>query len=647
MVTVSITTPYGSWPSPITATAATAGSPRLDGAMLRGDEIWWGQSKADEGGRTAVLRRFADGTVEDVLPAPWNARSRVHEYGGGSWTVASDGTLYFVEKTDQRVWALDLAGAQPRPLTPVGTYTRHGGLTLQNGRLFAVREIEGGDERPRRAIIEIALDSASDVDSDSAVTVVADGSDFLAQPALSPDGQRLAWVAWDHPDMPWDRSRILVAPCDRSHAPIALTSGETSALQPLWIDASTLLYLDDASGRWNIWHTTIDDRRAPFNTGESDSDTGGGLWVLGVRWYGAFADGRVLAIRTHGDDELVVIGQDGIARPVRIPARTRLVIEHISGDRALVSGAAPGGSGIWLVTAEGAVTLVAGGPGTVEAAWLPTPRAITVDGPHGEVHAYAYPPTHPDAHAPVDELAPYVVLVHGGPTAHVGGVADARTAYFTSRGIGVLDVNYGGSTGYGRAYRERLKGQWGVVDVDDVAAAASGLASAGLADPHRLAIAGGSAGGWTVLAALVRTDVFGAGISRYGIGDARTLAEDTHDFESRYLDGLIGPLPEAEAVYVERSPLTYPERFRVPMLLLQGEEDAVVPPAQAEAIRDTLRRQGVPHAYVLYPGEGHGFRSAATMAHALESELAFLGQVFGFATPGVPPLELEVGSPAT
>ena len=305
----------------------------------------------------------------------------------------------------------------------------------------------------------------------------------------------------------------------------------------------------------------------------------------------------------------------------------------------LVSGAGTGGSGLWLVTADGVIDPVVVGAAP-DAEWMPVGRAVTFAGPHGDVHAFDYAPTNPGASGPAGELPPYVVFVHGGPTAHVGGVADAKTAFLTSRGIGVLDVNYGGSTGYGRAYRERLRGQWGIVDVDDVAAAASGLIDAGLADPARIAIEGGSAGGWTVLGALVRTDVFAAGISRYGVGDARALAADTHDFESRYLDGLIGPLPEAEELYLDRSPLGHSDRFRAPTLLLQGSEDAVVPPSQAEAIRDALAARGVPHAYVLYEGEGHGFRRAETMVDALEKELAFLGAVFGFDPPGIPPLSL-------
>ena len=324
-----------------------------------------------------------------------------------------------------------------------------------------------------------------------------------------------------------------------------------------------------------------------------------------------------------------------------MPVRARAVIEDVHGDRVIVTGSAPGVTGVWVIEPDGSHELVRGSVSELGESWTPTVRELTVDGAHGPVHAFDHAPTSPTHAAPEGELPPYVVLVHGGPTAHVGGVADSKIVYFTSRGIGVLEVNYGGSTGYGRAYRERLRGQWGIVDVDDVAAAATGLVEEGRADAARVAIEGGSAGGWTVLAALVGTEVFGAGISRYGVGDARTLATDTHDFEARYLDGLIGPLPEAEALYLERSPLGRTEGFRVPVLLLQGDEDAVVPPTQAEAIRDALRSRGIPHAYVLYEGEGHGFRKAETIVHSLESELAFLGQVFGFETPGVPPVDLD------
>ncbi|GAA3034834.1 S9 family peptidase [Microbacterium dextranolyticum] len=631
--------PFGSWPSPLSAQWASSAAPRFEGAAFVGDEIWWGESLPAEGGRTTVRRRTAAGTVDTVLPSPWSARSRVHEYGGGAWTATETGILLFVEKTDQRVWALGPDGV-PRALTPEDPAARYGGLRRRHGALLAVLE-RGTDGIPHRAIVRIAIEGP-----EPRVTELVSGSDFVAQPDLSPDGTRLAWVAWDHPHMPWERTEVRVGVIENGRVADAraVTSGETSALQPTWRTDDELVVIDEPTGRWNLWSVEVGADDGPSATlhplAPADADTGGGLWVLGQRWYGLLGEGRLAAIRTNGTDALVIVDSDGTVTQVALPASSRLAIDDARPGAVLVSGAGRQGTGIWLVTADGEVARVAGAD-SPEADWMPVGRPVTFAGPHGEVHAYDFAPTHPDVRAPEGELPPYVVFVHGGPTAHVGGIADAKTAFFTSRGIGVLDVNYGGSTGYGRAYRERLDGQWGIVDVDDVAAAASGLASAGRADEDRLAIEGGSAGGWTVLGALVRTDVFRAGISRYGVGDARALAEDTHDFEAHYLDGLIGPLPDAEALYVERSPLSHPDRLRAPMLILQGSDDAVVPPAQAEAIRDALATRHVPHAYVLYDGEGHGFRRAESIVDALEKEVAFLGAVFGFDTPGIPPLPLD------
>lgn len=630
-----VTLPYGSWPSPLSASAAAASAPRFEGAAFVGDEVWWGESIAAEGGRTAVCRRSGAGEVADVLPAPWNARSRVHEYGGGAWTADPGGRLFFVEKADQRIWALQ-PGAEPVPLTSDAGDVRYGGLRWQAGTLLAVREehAEAGASTPRRSIVSVSPEGQ--------VRELAAGSDFVAQPALSPDGRHLAWIAWNHPDMPWDRTELRVGRIgDGAVAEwTVVSSGATAALQPEWEDERTLLYVDDPSGRWNVFRVTLGSD--PVVVSAAPADTGGPLWVLGSRWYAPVGDGRLVALRTQGSDEAVVLDADGTAHALDVPVRSRALIEDAARGHVLISGSAPGVTGIWSVdVASGAVELVRGGGFEGGRHWLPDGRAVTFAGPHGPVHAFDFPPTHPDAVAPDGELPPYLVWVHGGPTAHVGGVADAKIAYFTSRGIGVLDVNYGGSTGYGRDYRERLRGQWGVVDVDDVVAAASGLVAEGGADPAHLAIEGGSAGGWTVLAALVASDVFAAGVSRYGVGDARALAADTHDFEARYLDGLIGPLPEAEELYLQRSPLGRADRFRAPLLLLQGAEDAVVPPAQSEAIRSALASRGVPHAYVLYEGEGHGFRRAETIVHALETELAFLGRVFGFETPDVPAIDLD------
>lgn len=613
---------YGSWPSPFSAASVAASSPRIDGARFVGQEIWWGESVPAEGGRVTV--RSSSGA--EMLPAPWSARSRVHEYGGGAWTADADGVLFFVDAGDQRVYRL-VPGARPVPLTPAGP--SHGGLRLQHGRLLAVRE-DLTASPSNRAIVEVPVDG-SGADDPRAIRVFVQGSAFFAHPALSPDGTRLAWVEWSGARMPWESAHLSILTIDeQTFLPISTAA----ALQPEWVSDTELLYADDPRGRWQLQRLRLGDtalRGEAEEVTSTDADTGYGLWVLGNRWYQPLADGRIVAVRTNGRDEVVEIAVDGSTRTLDIPGDGHVSVDDASGTQVLLSGnSSTTTPGVWCVDldSDDVVTVTGGEP--VDHDWMPPAEPILVEGARGPVHAFAYAPANPEVAAPDGELPPYVVFVHGGPTAHVTGASSAAIAFYTSRGIGVLDVNYGGSTGYGRAYRERLHGQWGIVDVDDVIAAARGLADAGLADPARIAIRGSSAGGWTVLSALVRGGTFAAGISRYGVADLRMLAEHSLGFEEHYITGLVGPLPEAEALYIERSPLTHADRIDVPVLLMQGSDDRVVPPSQSEAIRDALAANGVGHEYVVYPGEGHGFRSGTTIVNALERELAFLGQAFGF-----------------
>ncbi|GAT74833.1 dipeptidyl aminopeptidase/acylaminoacyl-peptidase [Microbacterium sp. HM58-2] len=619
-----MSSPFGSWPSLFTAASVAASAPRIDGARFAGEEIWWGESVPSEGGRVTVR----SSTGREVLPAPWSARSRVHEYGGGAWTADADGTLFFVDAADQRIHRLD-PGSAPVPLTPAGP--AHGGLRLQQGRLLAVRE-DLTFEPHLRAIVEVPTDGSAAEDA-GAVIVIAEDGGFHAHPALSPDGSRVAWVRWGADRMPWDAARLAIRDADGTVSELPARA----ALQPEWTGDDELLYADDPSGRWALHRIRPGSGADAEPVAPADADTGYGLWVLGNRWYQPLADGRIVAVRTNGRDEVVVIAPDGAVSPLAVPCDGHVSVDDVSGSRVLLSG---NGSettpGVWCADLDTAtITTITGGD-RVDAAWMPPARQLVVNGPHGPVHAFAYAPANPEVSPPAGELPPYVVFVHGGPTAHVTGAVSAAVAFYTSRGIGVLDVNYGGSTGYGRAYRERLLGQWGVVDVDDVIAAARGLADAGLADPARLAIRGSSAGGWTVLSALVRGGAFSAGVDRYGVTDLRALAEHSHDFEASYIEGLVGPLPASEALYLERSPLTRVDRIDVPVLILQGADDRVVPPSQSEAIRDALAAHGIDHEYVLYAGEGHGFRRAETIVDALDREIAFLGRVFGF-TPAPAP----------
>ncbi|RKR76560.1 S9 family peptidase [Frondihabitans australicus] len=658
---MTTTAPFGSWTSPITAAALAAGEHPVEGGTWVGDEVWWLERRPSENGRLAVRTQGPDGEPVDVLPAPWSARTRVHEYGGGSWFVTPDRTLVFTEFSDQRLYRLDPGSQEPTPLTPATGSFRFGEIQLHvvdgHSEVVAVREThDETDPSPSaltRDIVAVPLDGSA-ADDAGAIRSIVSGSHFLAYPRFSPDGTRLAWIAWEHPQMPWDGTELRVGTlvADGGGAQElgtvsswkVLAGSETeSVLQPTW-HGDSLLVTADRTGWWNLERVDLDGTRTPLHP--EAAEYGGPLWTLGMAWYRVLGDGRILAVRTLGSDRLELIDPaTGDATPIDLPL-TAIGVGAVNGDRVLVSGGSS--------TLQSGLRVLDLGSGELtdvrlevddfpSADYLPGAREETFPSVDGRVvHAIVHPPHNAEFTAPEGELPPYVAFVHGGPTGRTTAPRDLLTkAYFTSRGIGVVDINYGGSAGYGRAYRDALKLQWGVVDVEDTVAAVRGLADAGLADGARLAIRGGSAGGWTVLASLTSSDVFAAGVSYFGVAELTKFAQDTHDFESRYLDGLIGPLPEAAELYETRAPVNNTAGLTTPVLLLQGLDDPIVPPSQAEMFRDALVAGGIRHAYVAYEGESHGFRKEATIIHATEAELSFYGQILGFEPAGVPVLPLS------
>lgn len=626
--------PYGSWPSPISAADLSASGHPVEGGRFVGDEVWWAEMRPTEGGRTTICR-YEDGAPVSLLPEPYNARTRVHEYGGGAWTVTGDNRIVFAEFSDQRVYITE-PGGEPVPLTPepeVRASVRFGELTTVGDRILAVRETHGENGIVRDIC---AIDLAG-----NGVRSLVSGSDFLAYPRLSPDGSKLAWIAWNHPQMPWDGTELRIADVETGTWETVMGGTEESVLQPEWIDENSLYVISDRTGWWNIYRTGRGEVTPvlPLN-----ADFGAPLWQLGARWFSVLDDGKLLTVRTFGTDTLGVLDPStGELNDIDLAGLTSVSLGGRSGSSVLLkAGGAHSPSGLRqldLTTLE--LTDIRSGLETVpDENYLPQGVQRTFHGAEREVHAIVYAPRNPEYSGLDGELPPYVAFVHGGPTGHVAPALNPVFAYFTSRGIGVVDVNYGGSSGYGREYRNRLRGQWGIVDVEDTVAAVQGLADAGSADPARLAIEGGSAGGWTVLAALTSSDVFACGASYYGVAELEMFVAETHDFESRYIDGLIGPLPEAIDLYRTRAPVNNVDGLSCPVLLLQGLSDPIVPPSQAERFRDALVKKGIPHAYLAYEGESHGFRKLETQVNARESELSFYGQVLGFTPPGIPKLEL-------
>ncbi len=637
---MSILSPYGSWKSPITAELVASSEIGLEQIRLDGDDIYWIERRAQEGGRKVIVRRAKDGGIADVTPAGFNARTRVHEYGGGDYAVL-DGTVIFSNFTDQQLYRQE-RGAAPEPLTAQGALRyADGQIDRRRNFLYCVREDPSAGGEAVNTIVRIDLQSG-------AVAGVAAGNDFYSSPRLSPDGSRLAWLTWNHPNMPWDGTELWIG---QLGADGSITSAEKlaggideSIFQPEWSPDGMLHFVSDRTGWWNLcrWNKNKIEALCPM-----DAEFGQPQWVFGASLYDFATPNRIVCSYTqNGCDSLAVLDVaakklDTIALPFTAISQVRA-----GGNGVIFIGSSPTEASaiisLDLANKEFQI-LRRSRDAAIEAGYLSAPRAIefpTADGL--TAHANFYPPKNRDYAAPEAERPPLIVVSHGGPTSSSSSSLKYSIQYWTSRGIAVLDVNYGGSSGYGRAYRERLNGRWGIVDVDDCVNGARYLAERGAVDGERLTIRGGSAGGYTTLCALTFRDAFKAGASHYGISDLEALAKDTHKFESRYLDRLIGPYPERRDLYIERSPIHFTERLNCAMILFQGLEDKVVPPNQAEKMIEAVRRKKLPVAYLAFEGEQHGFRKAENIRRVLEAELYFYSKVFGFALADpVEPIMIE------
>lgn len=625
------TAPYGSWKSPITSELIVAGTIGLGQVRLDGEHIYWTELRPTEAGRNVVVCRTASGKVSDRTPAPWNVRTRVHEYGGGAYTV-HQGTVYFSNFADQRLYRQE-PGSDPQPITPEASW-RYADAVVDAGRnsLICVREDHTGSGEAVNEIVRLSVDGQSDP------VVLVRGRDFYASPRLSPDGKHLVWFCWNHPNMPWDGTELWLAevtPDGGLANPRQIAGGETeSIVQPEWSPDGVLYFISDRSGWWNLYRLQTSGEIEAVCPKEAEF--GFPQWIFAQSNYAFESATRLIC----------TYSREGISYLASLDTQT-LELEPISLPYTEIGGihASPGqvvfhagsaltpGAIVQLDLATGNLTtLRCSSDLTIEAGYLSTPQVIAFPTTGGlTAYGFFYPPQNQDFVAPAGERPPLLVKSHGGPTAATSTAFNLKIQYWTSRGFAVLDVNYGGSTGYGRAYRERLKGQWGIVDVDDCVNGATYLAEQGLVDGDRLVIDGGSAGGYTTLCALTFRDTFKAGASYYGVSDLEALATDTHKFEARYLDSLIGPYPERKDLYIARSPIHFTQQLSCPVIFFQGDEDKIVPPNQAEMMVNALRAKQLPVAYVLYEGEQHGFRKAENIKRTLDGEFYFYSRVFNFA----------------
>jgi dipeptidyl aminopeptidase/acylaminoacyl peptidase len=645
---VTTAVPYGSWESPIdldlVAREAGVAFSYLDVAE---HGIYWLESRPQEKGRSALVFRPDGGEPRDVVPADFNVRTRVHEYGGGAWF--RDGEVVFCSSfDDSRLYRIDTPGAEPKPITPEPDEPN--ALRYADGRVFAggrlivcVRESHGEGE-PRNELVVLPSDGSAEP------RVIATGRDFYAAPRPSPDGSCLAWLAWDHPHMPFEGTDLCVGDLGEagplSNERRVAGSEQESIFQPDWSREGELHFVSDRTG----WSNLYVERDGEVHTLTSEeAELGYPQWVFDLSRYTFLADGRIACVFTRqAVDGLELLDPStGRLEPVELGSMSVFSPSLKShGDLVVFAAASPRDpvALMTFATQSGETqVLKRSAELDVDERYIAIAQPIEFEGTDGlPSYGFYYAPTNPDFSGPADELPPLIVSVHGGPTAHVSNALDLHAQYFISRGIAVVDLNYGGSTGYGREYRDRLRGRWGEIDVEDSAAAVRYLAERGDIDPARVEISGGSAGGYTTLLALAVRDEFAAGASYYGVADLVTFHEDTHKFESHYDDYLVGPWPDAIDLYRERSPVNQADSISRPLLLLQGLDDKVVPPSQSEQIVEALARRGIPHAYIAFEGEGHGFRKAENTRRSLEAHFSFLAQVFGFEpAEEIEPIQIE------